>query len=156
MGLTVFGEDLLDHRVQFAVVRFAGTFDHLDAAKRDDGALQRSIGLQTDDLLEIFVDVTGVVRGNGRGDVGIKIDRRMGAVFDFDAFHDFIPQGSGRRGGTGQEGLVAFIRGVVFLDEVTYVDFFLPVTAGKTFPCGCLFFIKFGHLNTYLLVWISL
>ncbi|CQR23047.1 Uncharacterised protein [Yersinia enterocolitica] len=69
----------------------------------------------------------------------------MSAVFQFDTFHNLRPQLVGRFGRAGKEGLIAFIRGVVFLDEVTNVDFFLPVTLGKTLPCFGQFFIKFGH-----------
>lgn len=145
MGFTVVGEDFLQARIQLAVICFAGAFHHFDAAERNDGAFKRCIGLQADDLFQFFIDIAGVMGGNGGGDIGIKIDRRMGAVLDFDPFHHFFPQR--RRGGAGarQESFVAFIGSVVFLDEVTHVDFFLPVACGKTFPGRGQFVIQIGH-----------
>ena len=45
VSFTVFSEDFFDHRVQFAVVRFAGTFDHFDTTERDKSTFQRSFSL---------------------------------------------------------------------------------------------------------------
>ena len=136
MGFTVFGEDFFQHRVQFAIVRFAGTFNHFDAAKRNDRTFQRSFSLQTNNFLERFVDVASIVRSDGRSNGGVKINWRVSAVFQFNAFHYAVPQLGGCISRTSQEGFVTFIRGIVFLNEVTDVDFILPVTFRKTFP-GC-------------------
>ncbi|CAM7759139.1 hypothetical protein CICRMM096B_24850 [Citrobacter cronae] len=136
VGFTVFGEDFFQHRVQFAIVRFAGTFNHFDAAERNDRTFQRSFSLQTNNFLQRFVDVTSVVRSDGRSNGGVKVNRRVSAVFLFNAFHYAVPQLGGRVSSASQEGLVTLIRSVVFLNEVTYVYFILPVTFGKTFP-GC-------------------
>ncbi len=135
MGFAVFSEDFLQHWVQLAIVRFAGTFYHFDTTERDNRAFQWCFSLQTNNLLEGFVDITRVVRSNGGRDGGVEINRRVSAVFLLNAFHNAVPQGSGCVGSTGQEGFVTFIWGVVFLDEVTNVDFILPITFGKTFPC---------------------
>ena len=136
VGFAVFGEDFFQHRVQFAIVRFAGTFNHFDAAKRNDRTFQRSFSLQTNNFLERFVDVASVVRSDGRSNGGVKVNRRVSAVFLFNAFHHAVPQCSGRISCASQEGLVTLIRSVVFLNEVTDVYFILPITFGKTFP-GC-------------------
>ena len=96
---------------------------------------ERFVGLQTNDLLQALVDIAGIVSGNGGGQVGIKIDRRVSAVLDLDAFHDLVPQLGGSFGRASQEGLVTFIRGVVLLDEVTGVDRGLPFTGCEAFPC---------------------
>ncbi|CHB02027.1 Uncharacterised protein [Salmonella enterica subsp. enterica serovar Typhi] len=136
VGLTVFGEDFFDHWVQLAIVRFAGTFNHFDAAKRDNRTFQRSFSLQTNNFLKRFVDVASVVRSDGGSNGGVKVNRRVSAVFLFNAFHYAVPQLGGRVSSASQEGLVTLIRSVVFLNEVTDVYFILPVTFGKTFP-GC-------------------
>ena len=136
MSFAVFSEDFLQHRVQFAIVRFAGTFYHFDAAERDNRAFQRSFSLQTNDFLETFLDVASVMRSDGGCKGSIKINRRVSAVFLFNAFHYGVPQLGGRVSCASQEGLVTFVRGIVFLDEVADVDFVLPVTFRKTFP-GC-------------------
>ena len=136
MGFTVFGEDFFQHRVQFAIVRFAGTFNHFDAAERDNRTFQRLFSLQTNDFLKSFVDVARVMRSDGGCEGSVEVNRRVSAVFLFNTFHNVVPQLGCRFSCASQEGLVAFIRGIVFLDKVTYVDFFLPVTFRETFP-GC-------------------
>ena len=136
VSFAVFSEDFLQHRVQLAIVRFAGTFYHFDAAERDNRAFQRSFSLQANDFLETFLDVASVMRSDGGRKGSIKINRRVSAVFLFNAFHHAVPQCSGRISCASQEGLVTLIWSVVFLNEVTYVDFVLPVTFRKTFP-GC-------------------
>ncbi|MNP67103.1 hypothetical protein D3C76_1628910 [compost metagenome] len=76
------------------------------------------------------------MRSHGGDDVGIEINWRMGAVFQFDPFHNLFPQGGGGLSCASQEGFITLVRSVVFLDEVTYVDFFLPVTFAETLPSG--------------------
>ena len=136
MGFTVFGEDFFQHWVQLAVIRFAGTFNHFNATERDDCAFQWCFSLETNDFLKGFVDVASIVRSDGRSNGGVKINWRVSAVFQFNAFHYAVPQLGGCISRTSQEGFVTFIRGIVFLNEVTDVDFILPVTFRKTFP-GC-------------------
>ena len=136
MSFAVFGEDFLQHRVQLAIVRFAGTFYHFDTTERDNRTFQRRFSLQANDFLETFLDVASVMRSDGGRKGSIKINRRVSAVFLFNAFHYGVPQLGGRVSCASQEGLVTFVRGIVFLDEVAYVDFVLPVTFRKTFP-GC-------------------
>ncbi|VGP76716.1 hypothetical protein SB00610_03732 [Klebsiella quasipneumoniae subsp. similipneumoniae] len=136
MSFTVLGEDFFQHRVQFAIVRFAGTFNHFNTTKRDDRTFQRRFGLQTNDFFQTFLDIACVVRGDGGSQGSVKINRRVSAVFLFYTFHYGVPQLGGRFSRASQEGFVAFIWGVVFLNKVTDVDFILPVTFRKTFP-GC-------------------
>ena len=136
VGFTVFSEDFLQHWVQLAIVRFAGAFYHFDTTERDNRTFQRRFSLQTNDFLETFLDVASVMRGDGGRKGSIKINRRVSAVFLFNAFHYGVPQLGGRFSCASQEGLVTFVRGIVFLDEVADVDFVLPVTFRKTFP-GC-------------------
>ena len=136
VGFTVFGEDFFQHWVQLAVIRFAGTFNHFDTTERDDCAFQWCFSLQTNDFLKGFVDIASIVRSDGGSNGGVKINWRVSAVFQFYAFHYAVPQLGGRFSCASQEGFVTFIRGIVFLNEVTYVYFILPVTFCKTFP-GC-------------------
>ena len=136
VSFTVLGEDFFQHRVQFAIVRFAGTFNHFNTTKRDDRTFQRRFGLQTNDFFQTFLDIACVVRGDGGSQGSVKINRRVSAVFLFYTFHYGVPQLGGRFSRASQEGFVAFIWGVVFLNKVTDVDFILPVTFRKTFP-GC-------------------
>jgi hypothetical protein len=68
--LGVFGVDLLDLRIRLEAVGLQAVLDHAPAAARKDRALQRRVGLQADDQLEILVDVAGVVRGDAGRLVG--------------------------------------------------------------------------------------
>ena len=136
VSFTVFGEDFFQHWVQLAVIRFAGTFNHFDTTERDDCAFQWCFSLETNDFLKGFVDVASIVRSDGRSNGGVKINWRVSAVFQFNAFHHAVPQLGGCVSRTSQEGFVTLVRSVVFLNEVTDVYFILPVTFGKTFP-GC-------------------
>ncbi|ABU77688.1 hypothetical protein ESA_02442 [Cronobacter sakazakii ATCC BAA-894] len=136
VGFTVFGEDFFQLRIQLAVVRFAGTFNHFDTAKWDNGAFQRSFSLQTNNFLKRLVDIACVMRSDGGRHGSVEVYWRMSAVFQFDAFHNFVPQGSGGFSCASQEGLVTLVWRVVFLDKVADVDFILPVAFRKTFP-GC-------------------
>jgi len=147
MGFTVFGEDFFQLRIQFTAINLTGAFNHFDTAERNQRTFQWRIGLQTDDLFQFLVDITGIMRGNGGRYIGIEVNRRVSAVFLFDAFHNGIPQFSRCRGSTSQKGFITFIRRIVFLNEVTYVDAILPFAFAKTFPSLGEFLIKFGHIT---------
>ena len=47
---------------------------------------------------------------------------------------EILPQVLGLLGGIRQEGLIALIRRVVLLDEITDIDVLLPVALSETFP----------------------
>ena len=145
MGFTVFGEDFFQRRVQLTAVNLTGAFHHFDAAERDNGAFQRSFSLQADDFFQRFIDIAGVVRGNGRGEIGVEIDGGMRAVFNFDTFQHVVPQFSGRFGRACKEGLIALIRRVVPLNKIANVDAVLPFALGEPFPGRSLFCIQIGH-----------
>ena len=70
----------------------------------------------------------------GCNNVGIHIQNTaLGALFLLQLLQD-PPKLVGCFGGACQEGLVAFIGLVVLLDEIAYIDFFLPQSALKTIP----------------------
>ncbi|MNS85746.1 hypothetical protein D3C72_1196200 [compost metagenome] len=134
MGFAVFGEHFFQLWIQFAAIDLTRTFDHFDAAEWDQRAFQRGVSLQTYDGFQLFSDVASVMGSDGRGNVGVEINWRMGAVLQFDPFHNLVPQGGGGLSCASQEGFITLVRSVVFLDEVTNVDFVLPVTFAETFP----------------------
>ena len=115
----------------------AGLLRHLDAAIGHKGTLKGLISLQTHDLLQILefgVNVAGTIGGQARNNFGFHIQNAaLGAFFLLQDLQS-APQLVGGFGRTGEEALVAGIRLIVLLDEVTGVDFFLPDTAFKAFP----------------------
>ena len=134
MGLTQRRKLILKVRIHFATIGLEGAFDHLDAAKRMQGALQRLVRLQADDLFQRLVDIARRVGGDGGGDIGVEIHRRMGGVLDADPGHHLLPEGGGRWRRVGEERLIALVRGVVMLNKVADVDLRLPRRTAKALP----------------------
>ena len=125
----IFGEDLVQFGSGGVTVLGAGLFRHADAAERHESALQRLVRLKTHDLLQIlqvFVDVAGLMGSQGRNNLGVHIqDAALGAFFLLQLLQS-APQLVGRFGRADQEGFVTVVRLIVLLDKVTNVDFFLP------------------------------
>jgi hypothetical protein len=100
------------------------------------GALERFIGLQADDRLQIFVDIARPVGGNGGGDVGIKIHRGVGGILLTNADHHLLPQRRRCWRRLREESFIAFIRGVVMLNKIADVDGVFPFFTAKPGPCA--------------------
>ena len=136
MGFAVFGKDFADFGVQLDVVHFARVLYHFQTAERHDRAFQRLVCLQADDGFQIFIDIARCMAGNAGHYLRIDFVGFVRAVFDFDAFHHFRPQFGRRLSRRREERCIAFIRRVVFLNKIAYVDIGFPITADKTFPSG--------------------
>ncbi len=133
VGLAVLGADLGHGRVRLEPVGLEPAFDHPQAAVRHDRALERRIGLQTDDQLVVAVDVAGVMRGDRGGAVGGDVEHAF-CAFELQKLCDVVPQFRGARGRTGEECGVTFPGRVVFLDETTNVDAVAPDASRKSVP----------------------
>ena len=79
--LSVNSEELNDLRVYLITVIGASLHSHADTAVRHQSSLERSVCLETNDLLEIFVQITCCVRGKGGNDLGVHIQNT--ACFSF-------------------------------------------------------------------------
>ena len=138
VGLVVVGKDLVEVCARLVAVLLAGFLGHFDAAERHKGALQRLVGLQTHDLfqvLEAFADVARLMARNRRNDVGVHIEHAALLAFFGLQLLEFIPELFGGVCRACQKFLATFIGGVVALNEVADIDFFLPESAGKAIPC---------------------
>ena len=151
MGAGVLGENLMQLLAGLVAVGGAGLLRHLDAAVGHEGALQGLIGLQADDLLEVLqlgVDVAGAVGGQAGDDLGLHVQHAALGTLGLLQLLQRAPQLVGSVGRTGEETLIAVIRGVVLLDEVTSVDFLFPNAAFKAFPlfeiCHCAPLLMYG------------
>ena len=123
----------------------AGLLCHLDAAVGHECTLQGLVGLQADDLLQIFqalVDVAGAVCGQAADDVGLHIQHAALGALGLLQLLQCAPQLIGRFSGVGEEAFIAVIGRVVLLDEVADVDFLFPDAALKAFPL-----FKIDHWN---------
>ena len=138
VGLVVVGKDLVEVCARLVAVLLAGFFGHLDAAERHEGALQRLVGLQTHDLfqvLEAFADVARLMARDRRNDIGVHIEHAALLAFFSLQFLQLAPQLFCCVGRACKEGLVSFVGGVVTLNKVADVDFALPKSTFKAFPC---------------------
>src|SRR5699024_4142313 len=139
VGARILGEDLMQFGAGLIAVGRAGLFGHLDAAVGHKGALERLVGLQADDLLKVleaFVNVAVAVGGQAGANLGINIQHAAHGSFFFQEFLQRAQNLVGGVGQAGEEGFVAAIRAIVYLDEVADVDLFFPDAAFKAIPLG--------------------
>ena len=126
VGLAVLGEDGLGGGVELIAIGLQRFLYHADASLGEDSALQRLVGLKADHHLAVLVDISGSVGVDALGQLG------LGVVDSLLALHlkkgrQHGPQFLGFLRGTRQKTLVACIRLIVGLDEVSYINLVLPV-----------------------------
>ena len=116
-------------------IGLAGVAHHAHPAERVAGALERLVGLQADDDLVFPIQIARAERVNR--DNGFGIDIQHAALFAFrrEQGREFFAHPHGAFGRGCEEGAVAVIGGVVFLNKVADVDLFLPIAAGEVVPC---------------------
>ena len=137
VGLAILGENLLDFRIGILAGFQNGLLDHAPAAVRHHRALAGFIGLQTDHDIVDFraLDVAGRERVDiGRG-VGIHVIHTLAALDGEIVVVEILPHVLGLVSSIGQEGLIAFVRRVVLLNEVANIDILLPMPAVEAVPC---------------------
>ena len=135
--LVVIGENLVQLGARRVAVLLAGFLCHLDAAERHERALERLVGLQAHDLLEVlegFADVARLMARNRRNDIGVHVEHAALLAFFGLQLLELAPKLFSGVGRTRQKFLAAFVCGVVTLDEIADVDFALPESAVKAFP----------------------
>ena len=119
---------------------------HLDTAEGHECSLEGLVSLETDDLFKILqfgVDVARLVRGDAGNDVGVHIEHAALCTLLLLELLELAPELVGGVRRACEEGLVAVIGGVVVLDEVSCIYFFLPDLAFEAFPlfkhCHCFY-----------------
>ena len=133
MRLAVVGENIPDLLVHVHAVLLAGARYDVDAAEGLDGPLEQLVGLQAHDQLLFPVDITRLVRGDGR-DGGI-VQRADAVVVPllFERLEAEVPDVLGTFGRALQESGVAQVGGDVRLHETRDVDFLAPKPVDKGF-----------------------
>ena len=137
VGLAVFCEDFVQLLRRLVAVRCAGLLSHLDAAIGHEGTLQRFVGLQTDDALQIlclWVNVTGTVGGHRTDDFRLHIQHAAFGTLCLLQLLKLTPKGVRSLGRSYEETLVTIVSGVVVLDKVSNVDFVEPFHALEASP----------------------
>ena len=120
VSLAVFGEALDDVGVGLVAIGLERVDDHPEAAIRHDGALERRLGLKTDDDFVLLVDIARIMRGDRTWNLR-DVENSLFSFFQKE-FIQLVPQRFGAFCGSREERLVSFVRCVVLLDEVADVD----------------------------------
>ena len=81
MRLTIFGKDLVLISVGFEAIGFQSILSHPDTAKWHECPLKRLIGLDTDNLFEVLIQITWAMRSNGRWNIVICIQHAAIGTF---------------------------------------------------------------------------
>ena len=131
VGLAVVGEDILNAVVDLHAVLAARLGHHVDAAEGLDGALEQLVGLKTHDQLVLLVDITRLVRGDGRNRHVVQRSHAVIVALLFQSREAQIPNVEGPFRRTFQERTVARVRRDVLTYEVAYVDLFFPWPVDK-------------------------
>ena len=123
--LAILGEDFLRPVVELITIGVERIFHHTHTALGEDTAFEGSVRLQTDNDFLVLVDITCTVSGHTLREACFDVVESF-LTFHFEHFAQLVPESEGVFGRRSQEAVVAFVRGVVVLDEVTYVNFVLP------------------------------
>ena len=138
VGLAVEGVVLDTLGVDLIAVLGRSLHGDANTAVDVQGALERLIGLKTNDGLALGVSgvdvASGVAHDTGNG-LGIHVEHAALLALLEEQSHDVVPQLGGALGGTDEERLVALVGGVVLLDKVADVNLVQPIAAFEAFPC---------------------
>lgn len=107
VGLAIVAAEIDHRRREFMARLAARLLHHPPAAERLDGALERCIGLQADDALQVAVDVTGAVTGDGRDGRGVDVEHPTAAALLRQQRAAPLPQRPGRGRRAGEKAAVA-------------------------------------------------
>ena len=132
VGLAVLGEDLAQQRIGLVAVGFEAVRHHAPAAERHDRPLERRLGLQPDDQLVRLVDVARRVRQDAGGHLR-DVEDALLALLGEQRLKG-LPYAARAVGRSLQEGAVAFVGGIVSLDELAHVDPTAPAPRCEAAP----------------------
>ena len=135
--LVIFRKDLVELRADLVAVVLECLLCHADAAVGHERLLERLVRLQSDDFFEVFqrgVDIAGAVCRQARDDLRLHVeDAALRALLLLQFLHA-RPQAVRRVCRRREKALVAIVRRVVALDEVTNIDLLLPDAPFKAVP----------------------
>ena len=133
MCLAVVGEDVFHLFVHFHAILAASLGYNVDAAKRLDGTLQQLIGLQAHNQFVLFINITRLVRSDGRYCSIVQCTHAIVLALFFQCLQADVPKMLGTLGRSLQEGCVPGVGCDVFTHKITYVDFFAPKPVNEGF-----------------------
>ena len=134
MCLPVSGEKFGNFRINLITVVGASLLCHTNTAVRLQRSLERLVGLEAYDCLFALVKVSGAMGGNCGYNLGIHIKDAACFSFLFLQVKHLCPQILCVLCCAGKESLITVIRMIVPLNEITHVDFFVPLACYKICP----------------------
>ena len=143
MRLSVFREDFFCHRVQLVAVSFQAVFHHTCSAFRVNTTFQRGIGLQADNYFVFFVYITWSISIYALRIFCFSVVNTF-LPFYLKHFSQFIPNLLRLIRGALQERIIPFIRFIIVLDKIPYINLSFPNFAFELRP------VLVFKLHTYL------
>ena len=124
-------------RIRSISVCLARFFRHFNSTKRHKRPFQRLIGLKTNDLLQIlcfFTDISRSMRGKRWYDIRVHIQHAALCTFFFLKLLQDSPQLICCFRRFCQKAWITVIWFIIFLDEISGIDFFFPNLPLKSIP----------------------
>ena len=139
MGFPISMEVFFQLWIQFIAVLFQGTFCHFHATIKIDNPFQGRICLQAHNYLIFPVNISRCKIVNTGYDIGFHIQNAFFHFFQ-NQFMAFIPYFLCSICNPFQESVITFVKGIVFLNKVSDINFFCPFSCLKTLPSHCIHF----------------
>ena len=136
VSLMVFCEDAMKLRVRRVAIGFEGILRHLDTAIRHECTLQGLIGLESNNLFKILVEIAGRVGCYRRDHIRIHIENAALCAFLLLECLQLAPKGLRSGSGISKKLGAILVRSVVQTHKNSGIDILLPLSTGKSFPCG--------------------
>ena len=124
-------ENILYSRRKFNSSFFEGIFYDSYSSKRLDSPFQRFISLKTNDGFKFLLDISRLMRSNGRNGFRISRSKSIPISFFFKTFFGFFPELSGSFCRSRKERCVSFIRSDVVIDKLSYINCHVFVVINK-------------------------
>ena len=133
--LAVLGEDRFHlgiERISVHIERFLG---HTDAAEGLQRALERLIGLQSDDLFKLLVEIARLVRSQRRNDFRIRVQYPARLAFFLGQIKNDVPKLLSSLRCGREKGSVPLVRRIIALNKIPDVYFVvIPFSGNESFP----------------------
>ena len=133
--LAIFREGFVDLRVRLEAGGLQSRLDHPQPAIRENGALERLIGLQPDDHLVVAIDIPGLVRQQRRWRLRVHRENTL-LLLILEIGLEFRPNRLRPVRRPGEETFVAVIRGYVAHNEIADVDLGQPHSGREVAPAA--------------------
>ena len=134
VSLAILGEDFLDLLVRFQACLEDRGLNHAPPTIGHHRTLQRRVGLQADDHIVIFTDVSGRESVHVSRDMGLHVINPPGALYRKVVALQGLPDVERLVGRSGQEGRISGIRCEIGEDEIADINLLGPESGLEALP----------------------